>query len=150
MSPEQEITHNPSGQPDIPGSQTAGSVRCGVFFPQACIQAKYRLLGQFLGEGRIQSMQAFNDNDAIPAIDGLRAVGLLQFKVKDRCLADAFLMQFLQAAVQHRKIQRLQTFVIIAAVVIFGIPPRAGIKIVQTEHHAPAPLGLDDVRQFVG
>ena len=60
-------------------------------------------------------MQAFDDDDAVPAIDGLGTVGLLQFEIKDRCLADTVLMQLLQTTVEHRQIQRLQAFVIIAA-----------------------------------
>ena len=149
MPAEQVVPHQAPRQADVPRGQAAGAVGGGVFLAQAGVQAERRAGGQALCQRRVQRVQPLDDDDAAAAVHRLGAVGQLQLEIKHRGLADAFRMQLRQALLQQRHIQRLQTLVIVAAVVVFGVAPLAHKKVVQAEHHAPPPFGADGRRQLV-
>ena len=86
MPAEEKIPHQPAGQPDIPRGQTAAAIRCGVLFPQAGIEAENSVRRQIFRQFRIQRMKAFDDDNPIPAVNGLHPVGLLDFEIEDRRL----------------------------------------------------------------
>lgn len=125
MSAEEIITDQAARQADISGCQITAAVRCCILFPQAGIQTKNSVFRQIFRQCRVECVQTLDNYHAAAAVDGLHPVCLLNFEIKYRCLADAVPVQFLQATMQHRKVQRLKTFVIVGTVRIFWITPRS-------------------------
>lgn len=149
VAAEQTVPHQAARQAHIAGGQAAGAVGGGVFFAQARVQAQGGVGRQAFGQGGVQRMEPLDDDDAVAAVDGLGAVGLLDLKIKARRFADACRVQFCQAVLQDRQVERGKALVVVGAVGVLGIAARADVEIVQADHRTAAAPGSDGIGDLV-